>query len=108
MLNVPSTSSTMARPCFLTAMVDEVLGMLNMPTEQEINTVQARFQELRRELRTLRSEVEAGRVARQPSKPSLKSAKRAQTAAPAARKAAVKKKVASRTSGAAGRRQKQS
>ncbi len=102
------------------AMVDEVLGMLNMPTEQEINTVQARFQELRRELRALRSEVAAARVVQQPRAPTPTAKKPATSVpetpvkrtAPARKKAVVKKKAAGKVAGgktgAAERRQQQS
>ncbi len=49
------------------AMVDETLGMLNMPTQQEVNTLQERLQELRRELRAMRAELQSTRTARAPS-----------------------------------------
>ena len=105
------------------AMVDEVLGMLNMPTEQEMNTVHERFQELRRELRVLRSEVAAGGAPTGAAPPALKpatrkpakrangpAAKRATTATnkPTASKKTARKKAAGSKTGAAGRRQEQS
>ncbi len=88
-------------------MVDEVLGMLNMPTQQEINTVQARFQELRRELRALRSEVAANGASRAPrTTPPRALSAGSRAAAPATKKTAAKKTVVS--TGAARRRKQPS
>jgi class III poly(R)-hydroxyalkanoic acid synthase PhaE subunit len=41
------------------AMVDEVLGAMNMPTRREINTLHKRLQELRRDGKSMRSELES-------------------------------------------------
>jgi class III poly(R)-hydroxyalkanoic acid synthase PhaE subunit len=48
-------NSLMALKRHSRAMVDETLGMLNMPTRKEMNTLQARFQDLRRDLRAMQA-----------------------------------------------------
>ncbi|OOG22819.1 class III poly(R)-hydroxyalkanoic acid synthase subunit PhaE [Thioalkalivibrio denitrificans] len=70
-------------------LVDEVLEGLNMPTRREISTLHQRFQESRREIRSLRRELDAlkgdnGAAAEESPKP-------AKTAAP---KSAPKRKAA--------------
>ncbi len=64
------------------ALVDETLGMFNVPTKEDISTMQEGFQDLRRELRALRSQL-ADR--RRGSTPAAASAVRSKAAAGPAR-----------------------
>lgn len=64
-------NSLMALKRHSRAMVDEGLGMLNMPTREELNTLQARFHELRRALRTMEAAQGLTEVSGPPAKPAV-------------------------------------
>jgi class III poly(R)-hydroxyalkanoic acid synthase PhaE subunit len=55
-------------------MVDETLEGLNMPTRREVNTLHRRLQEMRRELRALRSALDEKTAAAPAAKPKAKRA----------------------------------
>ena len=75
--------------------VDDTLRALNLPNTREIDTMQERLQQLRRDNFTLKKEIaeiraELARFARKPARPAAK-------AAPAPKKAAVKKSAAKKS-----------
>lgn len=75
------------------AMVDETLGMLNMPTRKEMNTLQARFQDLRRDLRAMQASQGVTEDAGTPVEPT------APTRRAAAKKTAAPGRTASKQTG---------
>ena len=75
-------------------LIDQRLGMLNMPTRREMRTLQTRLQESRRETRSLRSEInqlkeDISALQQQQNKP----ASQAKPATATKRKTTTKKKV---------------
>ena len=75
-------------------LIDQRLGMLNMPTRREMRTLQTRLQESRRETRHMRSEIEQLRdEVRALQQQENNSASQAKPAAATKRKTTPKKKV---------------
>jgi len=83
-------NSLMALKKHSRAMVDETLGMLNMPTRKETTTLQARFQELRRDLRAMQASQGVTEEAGKPVEPT------APTRRAAAKKTAAPRRTASK------------
>ncbi len=96
------------------ALVDETLGMLNVPTKEDVATMQEGFQELRRELRAVKSQLGEARrkstpaasVAARPKAPARPVTRKKVAAAPKAAKKIAKKSVRSRAAKPTSTRQK--
>lgn len=58
-LHANLVNSLMALKRHSSAMIDELLGAMNMPTRREVNTLHRRLQEARRESKTLHTEFQA-------------------------------------------------
>lgn len=96
-------NATMALKRHTSIMLDEFLGALNLPTREEIDTVQQRLHEARQETKRLRAELEELRqqIADRPASSAPAAESEASAAAPkrATRRASPRKKPATSSSG---------